>query len=188
MHMGTTRWAVAGMGIGSTDTTLSVTQLSTAAQSAALAPRKEAPSVIPGSSSRSADVYLANWMRGQLAALDIRHIYHAAANTSWSFHYSRICPASGGGKKDGRPFWGLPGCWCHFHPPLSWNLWEAGEKRPSRPLKALVSSRGNIWGFPHPKQRAICSSDYIEISLWKGNALLWVRRQPACSATVDGIV
>ena len=90
MHMGTTRWAVAGMGIGSTDTTLSVTQFSTAAQSAALAPRKEAPSVIPGSSSRSADVYLANWMRGQLAALDIRHIYHTAANISWNFHYSRI--------------------------------------------------------------------------------------------------
>ena len=32
-----------------------------AAQSAALAPRKEAPSVIPGSSSRPADVYLPNW-------------------------------------------------------------------------------------------------------------------------------
>ena len=28
MHMGTTRWAVEGMGIGSTDTTLSVTQFS----------------------------------------------------------------------------------------------------------------------------------------------------------------
>ena len=90
-----------------------------AAQSAALAPRKEAPSVIPGSSSRPADVYLPNWKRGQPAALDIHviSIYHAAANTSWSVHYSRLCSASGGGEKDDRPCWGWPGCWCHFHPP-----------------------------------------------------------------------
>ena len=35
-----------------------------AAQSAALAPRKEIPSLIPGSSSRPADIYLPNWERG----------------------------------------------------------------------------------------------------------------------------
>ena len=45
--------------------------LFSAAQSAALAPRKEAPSLIPGSSSRPADVYLPNWKRGQPAALDV---------------------------------------------------------------------------------------------------------------------
>ena len=45
--------------------------LLSAAQSAALAPRKEAPSLIPGSSSRPADVYLPNWKRGQPAALDV---------------------------------------------------------------------------------------------------------------------
>ena len=42
-----------------------------AAQSAALAPQKEFPSLIPGSSSRPADVYLPNWKRGQPAALDV---------------------------------------------------------------------------------------------------------------------
>ena len=42
-----------------------------AAQSAALAPLKEAPSLIPGSSTRPADVYLPNWKRGQPAALDV---------------------------------------------------------------------------------------------------------------------
>ena len=45
--------------------------LFSAAQSAALAPRKEAPSLIPGSSSRPADVYLPYWVRGQPAALDV---------------------------------------------------------------------------------------------------------------------
>ena len=42
-----------------------------AAQSAALAPRREVPSLIPGSQSRLADVYLPNWHRGCPAALDI---------------------------------------------------------------------------------------------------------------------
>ena len=43
--------------------------LFSAAQSAALAPQKEAPALIPGSSCRPADVYLPNWVRGQPAAL-----------------------------------------------------------------------------------------------------------------------
>ena len=39
--------------------------LFSAAQTAALAPRKEAPALIPGSSSRPADVYLPVWSRGK---------------------------------------------------------------------------------------------------------------------------
>ena len=38
--------------------------LFSAAQTAALAPRKEVPALIPGSRSRPADVYLPNWKRG----------------------------------------------------------------------------------------------------------------------------
>ena len=41
------------------------------AQSAALVPRKEAPSLIPSSSSRPADIYLPIWKRGQPVALDV---------------------------------------------------------------------------------------------------------------------
>ena len=42
-----------------------------AARSAALAPRKEVPSLIPGSQSRPADILLPNWERGQPAAMDV---------------------------------------------------------------------------------------------------------------------
>ena len=42
-----------------------------AAQSAAFAPRKEVPSLIPGTQNRPADVYLPCWKRGRPAALDI---------------------------------------------------------------------------------------------------------------------
>jgi len=42
-----------------------------AAQSAALCPRKEVPSLIPGSRSRPTDIYLPNWEGGQPAAMDV---------------------------------------------------------------------------------------------------------------------
>ena len=42
-----------------------------ASQTAAMAPRKKVPSLIPGSQSRPADVFLPTWTRGQRAALDI---------------------------------------------------------------------------------------------------------------------
>ena len=43
----------------------------TEAQSAALAPRREVPSLIPGSMSRPADVFLPSWKRGHPAAMDV---------------------------------------------------------------------------------------------------------------------
>ena len=45
--------------------------LYSAAQATALAPRKEVPSLIPGSRERPADIYLPHWNRGQPAALDV---------------------------------------------------------------------------------------------------------------------
>ena len=45
-----------------------------AAQSAALAPTKEASSLIPGSSSRPADILLPTWSQGRPAALDVHII------------------------------------------------------------------------------------------------------------------
>ena len=43
--------------------------LFSAAQSAALTPRKEIPSLIPGTNSRPADIFLPNWCRGRPTAL-----------------------------------------------------------------------------------------------------------------------
>ena len=45
--------------------------LFSAAQSAALGPRKEAPGITPNSSARPADILLPNWSRGRQAALDV---------------------------------------------------------------------------------------------------------------------
>ena len=45
--------------------------LFSAAQTAALAPRKEVTSLIPGTLSRPADIFLPIWQRSQPAALDV---------------------------------------------------------------------------------------------------------------------
>ena len=66
-----TRLVVGEMGKESIGITTSGDALYSAAQSAALAPRKEVPALIPGTSSRPADVFLPIWKRGQPAALDV---------------------------------------------------------------------------------------------------------------------
>ena len=55
--------------------------ISTAAQSAALSPRREVPSLIPGSLSHPADVYLPHWSQGHPAALDVTVISHLQQQT-----------------------------------------------------------------------------------------------------------
>ena len=55
--------------------------LYTAACSAALAPKKEMPALIPGSLSRPADIYLPCWSRGKPAALDVSVISPVQALT-----------------------------------------------------------------------------------------------------------
>ena len=58
--------------------------LFTAAQSAALAPRKEVPSLIPGTSNRPADIYLASGCTRRDS-----DFHSPVANGFQSFHLSR---------------------------------------------------------------------------------------------------
>ena len=68
IHLGITRWVVPATEIASPATMLFGFN---AAQSAALAPTKEAPNLVPGSSARPADILLPYWCRGRPAALDV---------------------------------------------------------------------------------------------------------------------
>ena len=54
-------------------------------------------------------------------------------------------------------------------------------------IKSIGRLQGQRLGIPPPDTMRHLFQR-LAISLWKGNASLWVRRQPACSATVDGIV
>ena len=87
--------------------------LFSAAQSAALAPRREVPSLIPGSSSRPADVYFPCWKRGQPAALDVSVISTLQQLTVilWSIYHPGPCSIHRGGEKADRSRSPLPLCW-----------------------------------------------------------------------------
>ena len=161
--------------------------LFSAAQSAALAPRKEAPSLIPGSSSRPADVYLPNWKRGQPAALDVTVIStmqqltrdrasvvpgyalqvgeerkmaaHAEACRSVGIAFTPLVVETLGG-------------WCQ----------EAINT-----VKDIGRIQGHRLGIS-PSESTRHLFQRLSISLWKGNASLWIRRQPSISPVVDGLI
>jgi hypothetical protein len=90
--------------------------LFTAAQSAALSPSKETPSLVPNPMTRPADVYLPNWSRGRPAVLDVQHVMErAAAAAGHALHigvqqsWSLTCPPVG--------MCVVPYGFIDFHPP-----------------------------------------------------------------------
>ena len=89
--------------------------LFSAAQTAALAPRKEVPSLIPGTSSRPADVYLPNWMRGQPAALDV-HVISTLQQLTLKEAAVTQGHALSVGEEEGSPLRSLPRCGSNLHP------------------------------------------------------------------------
>ena len=63
-----------------------------AAQTAALAPRRELPSLIPGSQARPADIFLPCWDRGCPTALDIQSYQLCSSSLSKVHPLHRVMP------------------------------------------------------------------------------------------------
>ena len=93
-----------------------------AAQSAALAPTKEAPNLVPGFSTRPADILLPNWCRGRPATLDVSVISPLQKLTLVEAAFSPGHPNDMTKHLFGRPaiaLWrGNAGLWMHRHPSL----------------------------------------------------------------------
>ncbi len=149
--------------------------LFSAAQSAALAPRKEVPSLIPSSSSRPADVYLPLWKRGQPAALDVTVIstmqqqtmYGASTTPGYALRvgaerkmtaHAEDCRAIG----------------VIFVPIVVESLggWSQEAIQIIRSIGRLQGQR--LGTSPADSTRHLFQR--LAISLWKGNASLWIRR------------
>ena len=160
--------------------------LFSAAQSAALAPRKEVPSLIPECSSRPADVFLPIWDRGRPAALDVTVISTmqkralAGAATTQGFAlslgedrkraaHSKPCKAIG----------------VDFIPLVveSFGGWSSLAVDTIRRIGRL---QGQRLGVP-PADTTRHLFQRLAITLWKGNVSLLLRRQQLQSAVVDGI-
>ena len=161
--------------------------LFSAAQSAALAPRREVPSLIPGSSSRPADIYLPNWDRGRPAALDVTVIstmqqqtQAGAANTPG--HALRV----GEERKMVAHADACRSIGVHFVPIVAETLggWSEGA---IDTITSIGRLQGQRLGIPPPDSTRHLFQR-LSISLWKGNAALWIRRQPTRPAVVDGVI
>ena len=126
--------------------------LFSAAQFAALAPRKELPSLVPGSASRPADVFLPTWERGQPAALDVtvvstlqnRTVVRAASVSGYALSVARE-------RKMAAHSEACQSVGVSFVPMVDWwsKHWGVGMKRWSVQSLPSVPRRVNAWEFHH---------------------------------------
>ena len=134
--------------------------LFSAAQSAALAPRKEVPSLNAGSSSCPADVYLPNWKRDQPAALEVTVISSLQQQTLSGAAISpgHVLRVGQMRKMNAHAESCRAVMWASFLFPSWWSPWEGGVTKPPAPSPSSVAFWGSVWVF-HPLNRhATCSS------------------------------
>ena len=161
--------------------------LFSAAQSAALVPQKEVPFLIPGSSSRPAEVYLPNWKRGQPAALDVTVISSLQQQT---LSGAAISPGHALRVGETRKM-NANADSCHavgvFFVPLVVEALGGWNDEATHTITSIGRLLGQHLGIPpHESTRHLFQC--LAISLWRGNATLWIRRQPALPAEEDGII
>uniref|UniRef100_A0A1X7UQ21 Uncharacterized protein n=1 Tax=Amphimedon queenslandica TaxID=400682 RepID=A0A1X7UQ21_AMPQE len=161
--------------------------LFTACRTAALSPRKEVPSLIPGSASGPADVFLPVRNQGKPAALDVSIISplqflvvdEAAVSQGYATSYDerrKRRAHEGDCAEVGVEFVPLLvetlGGWSEDAISL---IREVGQLQ-AHQLGQLPSS---ITG--HLFQR-------LAVSLWRGNASMWASRLPSVPHLVDGVL
>ena len=159
-----------------------------AAQSAALAPTREAPSVVPNSQSRPADILLPTWSRGRPVALDITVIsplqqqtLHAAASTPG--HALQV----GVQRKLTTHLSACRSAGVEFIPIMSETLGGLAEDTITtiRCIGKAMAQRVT------PQDSSTCRKHLfyrVAIALWRGNACLWLHRLPTLPPSVDGVV
>ena len=146
-----------------------------AAQSAALAPSREASGVVPDSLSRPADILLPTWRHGRPAALDVHVIsplqqltLHEAASTPG--HALEV----GVQRKLSAHLSACRDAGVDFSPIVAETLGGLIAQR-------VVSHLDSYDPTSHLFYR-------LAIALWRGNVCLWVHRHPSLPPTVDGVI
>ena len=161
--------------------------LFTAAQSAALAPRKEVPSLIPGTSNRPADIYLPNWAQGRPAALDVTVI-----STLQSLTVSKASTSQGHALRIGERrkmvhhYEACQSVGVSFVPLVVETLggWSDDAIQTICKIGRLLGQR---LGSP-PAESTQHLFQRLSIAPWRGNAGLWLNRLPTQPSWVDGTV
>ena len=161
--------------------------LFSAAQSAALAPRKEVTSLIPDTNSRPADIFLPNWSRGLPAALDVTVISTLQTSTlSGAAKDQGYALRVGEGRKIAAHQEACQAVGMSFVPLVVESLGGWSEEA------ALTISRiGRLLGQrtgSSPGETTRHLFQRLSVALWRGNATLWLNCLPTHSPWVDGII
>ena len=159
--------------------------LFSAAQSAALAPRKEMPSLVPGSASRPADVFLPTWERGQPAALDVavvstlqnRTVAGAASVSGYALSVARA-------RKVAAHSEACQSAGVSFVPMVVETL-GGWDEEAVRTITAIGRSQGQRLGIP-PSDSTRHLFQRLAVCLWRGNTSMWISRAPLHPSPVDG--
>ena len=155
-----------------------------AAQTAALAPRKEVPS---GSQSRPADVYLPNWKRGQPAALDVTVISTLQQLTlQGAASVQGHALIVGEERKMAAHAQSCRAVGVSFLPLVMETLGGWSEEA-AKTISSIGRLLGQRLGSP-PSDSIRHLFQRCAISLWRGNASLWIRRLPIRPPAIDGVI
>ena len=158
-----------------------------AAQSAALAPRKEMPSLIPRSSARPADIFLSQWKGGRPVALDVTVIS--------SLQEQRVATAamiqgSALGVAEARKI-ATHAAVCYqagvgFIPLAVEALggWSSSASDIIGQISRLLAQRLGQ-SLSHTRQHLF---QRLSVALWRGNAAMWATRRPSLPPSIDGII
>ena len=157
-----------------------------AAQSAALAPTKEAPGVIPGSQSRPADILLPTWKGGRPAALDIHVIspLQESMVSESSFTQGHALQA-GVQRKLSSSLSACRSTGTDFVPLVAETLGGLAEDTIST-ITAIGRVADDRFGSADSCKKQIFRR--LAITLWRGNASMWLHRLPTLPPSLDGII
>ena len=161
--------------------------LFSASQSAALAPRKEVPSLIPGSKSRPADLYLPYWKHGKPAALDVSVIspmQHLTVSKASAIQGHAL--SVGEDRKIAAHASSCHSVGVSFIP-LIVETFGGWSNLAVETIKSIGRLQGQRLGIS-PAQTTTHLFQRLAICLWKGNATMWMRRLPVRSPKIDGVV
>ena len=163
-----------------------------AAQSAALAPSKEMPNLIPDSLSRPADVFLPTWSRGRPAALDVHVISPLQQQTmgeaaSTPGHALQV----GVQRKLASHLSACRSVGVEFIPFVMETLGGLAEDSIFilRSLGKAIAQR--VGSLDTSTETSVCTKQLFHrtaIALWRGNATQWLHRQPTLPPSTDGFV
>ena len=158
-----------------------------AAQSAALAPSREAPGLIPCSVSRPADILLPTWCNGRPEALDV---YVISPLQDLTVSEASVTPGHalnvGVQRKLASSLSACRSSGIDYIPLVAETLGGLAED-----TIATISSIGRAVSDRSGSDGGSSVSHLfgrVAIALWRGNASLWLHRQPTLPPSLDGVI